>query len=313
MFSLIICTYNRNKFIYECLECIALSADSSDTPNTSGILSDEYEVVLVDNNSTDSTADECKRFAAMYPSVPFRYFLEMQQGLSFARNRGIAEARGDVFVFLDDDAMIRRDYLQNLKKYLLACPDTIAFGGKITPRFEDGVTPAWLSRWTYSLVSAIDMGHNVRLFKGGKYPIGANMGVMRSTVERVGVFNTALGRTGKNLMAGEEKDFFTRVQKLGGGIYYFPEIEVHHVIPPQRTTVEFVKKMGLGIGRSERVRTLDIGKSAFVGRLFQEAIKWCATLILFAGYFIAGKPPKGLILLQFRWNVTKGFLSKNIC
>jgi GT2 family glycosyltransferase len=215
-----------------------------------------------------------------------------------------------VFVFLDDDAMIDRDYLPQLQKYLTDYPDMVAFGGKISPRFETGITPVWLSHWTYSLVSAIDMGDKVQIFKNGKYPIGANMGFRRSVVERVGLFNTALGRTGKNLMAGEEKDFFNRVRELGGNIYYFPGVKVDHVIPPQRTTIEFIKKMGVGIGRSERVRTLDSSSYAFIKRLLVESIKWGATIVLFMFYLLKGTPAKGSILIRFRYQVTKGLLSR---
>ncbi|MDR1974132.1 MAG: glycosyltransferase [Bacteroidales bacterium] len=295
--SLIISTYNRDKFIYECLKCIAISGESSVS----------YEIVLVNNNSTDSTESECERFAADFPQVPFKYFIETQQGLSFARNRGINEAKGDVLVFLDDDAMVCQNYLALLQKCLNEYADTVAFGGKIKPRFENGVTPKWLSKWTYSLVSAIDMGDKVRLFRGNKYPIGANMGFRRATLESAGAFNTELGRAGKNLMAGEEKDIFNRIKVAGGNIYYFPEIEVEHVIPPNRTTYSFIAKMGIGIGKSERVRA---GVSGRINRLILECVKWAASIILFVGYTLLLQPAKGYVLILLRYNVTKGLLGR---
>ena len=131
MISIIVCTYNRDKFIYDCLKRIA----------DNGFPEDGYEMILVNNNSTDSTEQLCKKFISDYPQVQFRYFNETNQGLSYARNRGIAEASGDWVVFLDDDAMMHPGYLSNLKKRLDQYPDAGAFGGEITPEFESGTRP----------------------------------------------------------------------------------------------------------------------------------------------------------------------------
>ena len=130
MFSLIICTYNRDKFLYDTL----LHVVANNFPT------DNYEIVLVNNNSTDNTEQECERFKADFPDVQFRYFVETKQGLSHARNRGIIESRGDVLVFLDDDSFVKPDYLRNLQKQMDDHPEAMAFGGKITPRFETGET-----------------------------------------------------------------------------------------------------------------------------------------------------------------------------
>ena len=97
MLSIIICTYNRDQFLYDALRHVAVN----DYPT------EEYEIVLVNNNSTDTTESECQRFAADFPQVQFRYFVETKQGLSHARNRGIDESRGDVLVFLDDDSFVQ--------------------------------------------------------------------------------------------------------------------------------------------------------------------------------------------------------------
>jgi len=85
---------------------------------------------------------------------------------------------------------------------------------------------------------------------------------------------------------------------------------VQHVIPESRTTKDYIKRMGQGIGMSERLRTLDISKIAYLKRLLSEMIKWVASFILFFGYTIQLQPYKGSILLLFRWNVTKGLFRK---
>lgn len=296
MFSVIICTYNRDKYIYQTLKRIACNK----------IETGKYEIILVDNNSTDNTELECRRFVADYPEVNYFYFKELNQGLSYARNRGVKESRGDVLVFLDDDSFVNDDYLSNLQNYIDNYPDAMAFGGKITPLFEDGITPKWLCSWNYSWVSAIDMGKKVAVFKSGKYPIGANMGVKKECVDRCGLFNTNLGRTKKNLMGGEEKDFFNRVKDNGFTIYYFPDIEVNHLIPPSRTTKEYIEKLGHGIGLSEYRRCKDISGISLVKRRIAELVKWAATIVLWFFYMLIFRIKVGNMLVVFRYNVSKG-------
>ena len=300
MFSIIVCTYNRDKYLYGALQCIA----------ENGYPTDAYEIVLVNNMSTDNTESECQRFQNDYPTVDFRYFVETQQGLSFARNRGIKESHGEFLLFLDDDSYIQPNYLINLQHQLEAFPNADAFGGKIDPVFESGEPPKWLSKWNYSWVSAIDMGDKVCPFEGKAFPIGANMGISKAILSKIGVFNTELGRSKKNLMGGEEKDLFERIRQQGGNIYYFPDVVVQHVIPPSRTTKDYVKRLGEGVGRSERIRTLGKSKWKYLRRLFSELIKWGGTTVLWLGFAFKGQFEKGNILFTFRRRVTSGLLKE---
>ena len=300
MLSIIVCTYNRDKYLYGALKCIA----------ENGFPADAYEIILVNNMSTDNTEAECQRFGHDYPDVNFHYFVETSQGLSFARNRGIKESRGETLLFLDDDSYIQQDYLKNLQRQLNDHPEADAFGGKIDPIFESGEAPKWLSKWNYSWVSAIDMGDRVCQFEGKAFPIGANMGIRKAMLEKIGVFNTQLGRSKKNLMGGEEKDLFERIQQQGGLIYYFPDVIVNHVIPPTRTTKDYVKRLGEGVGRSERIRTLGISRWKYLKRLFSELVKWGGTAILWLGFVLKGQIEKGNILFTFRRKVTSGLLKK---
>ncbi len=298
--SIIVCTYNRDKYLYNALKNIALN----------DFLFSDYEIILINNNSTDNTETECLRFQQDFPQVNFCYFVEINQGLSYARNRGILEAKGEVLVFLDDDAFIRKDYLKNLMVNLKIYPDFAAFGGKITPKFESGIVPKWLSKWTYSWVSGIDLGSEIKLLKKDAHPIGANMGIARRVFTQVGGFNTKLGRTAKNLMGGEEYNLFNRIKEIGGNIYYFPDIVVDHIIPDSRTTTDYIKLLAYANGVSERIRTLNISKFKFFKRLVFETIQWAASFFLLFRYIIVFQPEKGTKLILRRWYVTKGLFSR---
>ena len=107
--SVIVCTYNREKYLGESLQCLARQDLSKDL----------FEIVLVNNRSTDQTEQICKRFSEENHQLNFRYFTEEQAGLSYARNRGINESKGDLIVFLDDDAMADEQYLFEVRQFFL--------------------------------------------------------------------------------------------------------------------------------------------------------------------------------------------------
>ncbi|MBO4469989.1 MAG: glycosyltransferase family 2 protein [Bacteroidales bacterium] len=295
MISVIICTYNRERYIAQALERVSKTEFA------------DYEILVVNNNSTDSSEAKIQAFMEANPAVPVRYFVETKQGLSNARNRGMAEARGDVFVFLDDDSLVQGDYLRTLDEYLTMNPQADAFGGRIEPLFDECPRPKWLCRWSMGWVSALDMGEAVREFEGKAFPIGANMGIRRAMAEKVGPFNPELGRKGGNMDAGEEKDMFRRIRAAGGTIWYFPGLRVQHVIPAKRTTLEYVRRFADGVGISERRRTKADG--TYLRRVAAEFVKWCGTLVLFVWYLITFRPVCGATLVRFRWHVTRRLLS----
>ena len=295
MISVIICTYNRERYIAQALERVSQTTCA------------DYEILVVNNNSTDGTEAKIQAFMAANPAVPVRYFVETKQGLSNARNRGMQEAKGDVFVFLDDDSLVQGDYLKTLEEYLTANPQADAFGGRIEPLFDECPRPKWLCRWSMGWVSALDMGDKVCEFEGKAFPIGANMGMHRSTAEKAGPFNPELGRKGGNMDAGEEKDMFRRIREAGGLIWYFPELRVQHVIPAKRTTLEYVRRFADGVGISERRRTKADG--TYHARVVAEFVKWCGTLVLFVWYLITFRPAIGATLVRFRAHVTRRLLS----
>lgn len=296
--SIIICTYNRDRYILKALE----SCEKQNFPK------DQFEIILINNNSTDNTDNICGDFKRNYPKINFNYFIEKKQGLSFARNRGILEACGNVLVFIDDDAEADLNYLTNLNSHFENF-GYIAGGGKILPKWEIK-KPDWISKYLISLVSALDMGEETKEFIGRKFPIGANMFLKKSLIPKVGLFNTELGRIGKNMLGGEEKDFFYRIKNLGIPLYYLPDVKVWHNIPKERTTKEFVKKQGLGVGLSEQIRCLSISKREYLIRLLLELYKWAGSIVLCLIYFLKIQPAKGNMIIYFRYWVTLGLLKK---
>lgn len=296
MISIIVCTYNREIYLPKMLNSVAQQDCNKD----------DFELIIINNNSTDNSSEICQNFKKNN-KINISYFLEERQGLSFARNRGIKESKGDFLVFIDDDAFLEKCYINELKKYLKDTEVDIGFGGRILPYLECDL-PRWMSDYLSPLMSIIDLGEKIKLFKGYKYPIGANMGVSRSIINRIGNFNEELGRTGTSMIGGEEKDFFLRIKKSKIPIYYFPKILVHHVIPAERLTIQFIKNQALGIGRSECIRVKSKGILGVIKKIIEEKLKWIVSIILFFYYLISLKTSKGWMIVKFRFWVSSGML-----
>lgn len=297
-FSVIICTYNRDKYIYQALESLAIQSFPLSN----------FEVVVVDNNSTDQTRPQCEMFAHDYPAVKMRYCFESQQGLSYARNRGIKESKGDYLLFFDDDATAFPEMLISYNAFFSQNPEVIAAGGAIHPYYET-VQPKWISPFTLRLITgALLLSDYDRPCRAGEYPGGGNAAIKAEAFERYGDFNVALGRNGDSLVGAEEKDLFDRFKSAGESFWFLPRAAIYHHIPGYKLEKPFFNRLTYSMGQSERIRTRDISTSSYYKRVVLEMVKWSASLVLWLYYLLILQPSKGNKLIAFRWNLTRGLL-----
>ncbi len=298
MISVIICTYNRQKYIYNVLKSVA----ENELPRS------EYEIVLVNNNSTDNTEQECRRFQDDYPEVNFHYCVETNQGLSYARNCGIRQSAGDLLAYVDDDATVNKEYLSTYARFFADHPDAVAAGGPILPVYETE-EPSWMTHYTRQLITGkLYLGDKEREFPGGAFPGGGNACYRKSVFDTVGLFNVELGRKGNSLIGAEEKDLFDKMTTNGMHFYYLPNAILYHIIPPHKLTQDYFDRLTYSIGVSERYRTLQISPKKYRNRLMKEAVKWGGTIVLWLYYAFRLQPAKGNKLVAFRRNVTRGLL-----
>ena len=300
MLSAVICTYNREKYIYNVLRSIA----------ENDLSKDGYEIVLVNNNCTDNTEAECLRFKNDFPDVAFHCFHEPNQGLSYARNCGVRESKGDIIIYVDDDAVVNKEYLRTYAEFFSRNHEAAAAGGPITPQYETE-EPEWMSHYTRMLLTgALDLGSKEREFPKGAFPGGGNVAYRRSVFDQIGLFNVELGRKGNSLIGAEEKDLFDRMGSQGMKFYYLPNAILYHIIPERKLTEDYFNRLSLGIGQSERYRTKNVSERKYRKRLLQEAVKWCGTIALWIGFALKGEIKKGNKLVTFRKMVTKGLIGK---
>ena len=245
------------------------------------------------------------------PSVSGRlYFLETNQGLSYARNCGIRNAQGDLLVYVDDDATVNPEYLRTYSDFFTHHPEAVAAGGPILPVYETE-EPEWMTHYTRQLITGkLFLGNNQREFPRGAFPGGGNACYRKSVFDTVGLFNVELGRKGNSLIGAEEKDLFDKMTTHGMHFYYLPNAILYHIIPPHKLTQDYFDRLTYSIGVSERYRTQQISRKKYLNRLCKEAVKWGGTIALWCGFAIRGECSKGNKLVAFRRNVTRGLLGK---
>jgi glycosyltransferase involved in cell wall biosynthesis len=299
MITATISTYNRERYLPQVLD--SLKRQTLDKTL--------FEVVLVDNNSPGNTREITEQFIAANPEMQVSYHLETNQGLSYGRNRGIHEAKGKYITFIDDDAYLKEDYLENLYKHFERDPSIGAIGGPIELDYEE-VVPDWENKYLNSLLGWFDEGSEFKEFTRKSYPRGSNMSFRMDVFERVGGFNVELGRKGSGMAGSEEKDIFQRIYTEGNiKVVYAPDCLIYHCVPLERTTTEFIRKQALGTGQGERWRVKNEGFSATMKRYFSELVKWAGSFVLFFVYLIKGQAAKGKMIVKFRYWVSSALFS----
>lgn len=229
-YSVVIATYNRAADLRETLRSLAGLAP--DGP---------WEVLVVDNNSSDDTRQVVEEAASGYP-VDLRYLFESQQGRSPALNAGIRAARGDVIVTTDDDVRVPSDWLTRAGEALdrLGCEYV---GGRVLPIWG-GPRPRWLTdrggkQW--AVIALLDYGPAPIEF-GARVPLGVNMAFRRGAFDRAGLFDPHTGRRAGTLLGQEVREWCIRARQAGLRGWYAPELTLHHLIPAGRLNKRYFRR-----------------------------------------------------------------------
>lgn len=211
----------------------------------------DYEILVVDNNSTDNTSDVVSEYQGVL-GARLRGVFESRQGLSHARNRAIAEARGEVICFIDDDVIVDPGWLAGHVHAYRADERTVAVGGRVLLHWPDGwVRPAWLTSDLEGFLGRVDAEAEESIMRFPRYPFGCNMSVRRDVARQVGGFCPRLGRKKANLISNEEKLFFYGIHLRNGQVAYAPEALVYHAVPPSRLSKGFFLRRAYSQGVSD--------------------------------------------------------------
>jgi glycosyltransferase involved in cell wall biosynthesis len=236
--SLLVCTYNRCKDLRELLET-ALAQD------TGGEFS--YEIVVVDNNSTDKTRDTVKDFIeAGHGNL--RYLFEARQGKSYALNTALDAAAGWAYVITDDDFILPTGWLRDIYHAFRSHPEAAVISGKVLPRWE-GEVPAWLTKDHWSAIAMADYGEQP-FYADEQNQICLLAGAFRrAPVQDVGGYEPELGVSPDQIGGIEDLDILQRLWKAGHRALYQPHIAFEHKVGANRLTKAYHRRWHKGHGR----------------------------------------------------------------
>ena len=238
--TVIICTYNRCQSLAKTLE----SAAALRLPESDG-----WEVLVVDNNSSDRTREVVEDFCRRYPGR-FRFLFEPRQGKSYALNAGVREAEGDVLAFTDDDVTLEPTWLQNLTAGF--CDRQWAGAGGRTVLAEPFFPPRWLPIGEPDsfevLAASFDRGPEPGELR--EAPYGANMAFRKEMFLKYGGFRTDLGPSPGSQVRSEDTEFGHRLLAAGERLRYEPSAVAYHPLQKERVSKRHLLAWWFDYGRA---------------------------------------------------------------
>jgi glycosyltransferase involved in cell wall biosynthesis len=257
--SVILCTHNPRP---------AALADVLEALRSQALVDFEWDLVVIDNASVPELSTQVDLTAQ--PNA--RIVREDRLGLTYARLRGFAEARGDFLVFVDDDNVLHPDYLRLAARAMSDDATLGAAGGKAIARYEES-PPTWFGDVGIDLACR-DLGESALYasWKGSApaqrtypafAPIGAGLVIRREAFAayaagvEASTVRLDLGRRGTDLASGEDNDIVMTVLEQGWRIAYLPQLWLEHIIPAVRLTRDYLARYAYGSTRTW-VRVLDV-------------------------------------------------------
>lgn len=231
-FTVLICTHNREAWLGQAIDSV-LKTTSHEI---------DYEILIVDNASTDGTKALVEPYLGQNP---VRYIYEPKLGLSNARNTGNANAFGEFVVYLDDDGEAAPGWLEGFLKAFEQHPEASGVGGRIVPKFH-GKEPAWMFEKSMRFYGAYDLGDAVATCE---WVPGGNAAWRLSVIEAAGGFDPNFGRVGDSPALGsEESALIKKVMDSGGVFYYTPYALMYHHIVPEKLKLKWIMTRYYGQG-----------------------------------------------------------------
>ncbi|MFN6566349.1 hormogonium polysaccharide biosynthesis glycosyltransferase HpsE [Dendronalium sp. ChiSLP03b] len=242
-FTVAIPTYNGINRLPKVLECLRSQKDLENL---------KWEIIVVDNNSTDDTAKLVQEYQASYSEhLPLRYCFEPEQGLAFARSRAVKEAQGEFVGFLDDDNLPASNWVIAAYKFGQEHPKVGAYSSQIHGLFE--VEPSQHLKQILFYLAINERGSQAHLYEPRKkgFPPGAGLVVRRQVwQENVPRHLFLIGRVGSSMLPGEDSEALFYIHKAGWEIWYNPAMEMEHIIPSWRLERNYLISLMRGIGLS---------------------------------------------------------------
>jgi len=265
-YTVALCTHNHADRLERTLaDLVALNAPR-----------ESWELLVIDNGCRDGTTELLAR--NIWPSGwMVRVVREEKLGLSNARNRAISEAHGKYVIFMDDDETADPDWLCAYERLIMdEQPD--AFGGSIRVLFED-MRPPWLTDELLGFLGELNRAEQIiPLTDPHTFFHGGNFGIRKSVCDRIGGFNTMLGRKGTDNTGGEEVDFYRRLLAAGLKVWWTPDAIIHHRIQMAKLNRSYFLDLHYRQGRIEAIRRRGQGSRIPPAYIYGQLLRAIATV-----------------------------------
>ncbi|NJN20701.1 MAG: glycosyltransferase family 2 protein [Leptolyngbya sp. RL_3_1] len=250
-------TYNRASSLSQLLSHLSRQIQVEDI---------RWEVLVIDNNSSDNTAKVVQSHQLKWPfQQPLRYILEPVQGAAMARKRAFKEANSQWVGFIDDDNLPAQDWVYQAHRFALDHPEVGAYGGRIKLQSESNLPENFHQISVY--LAIIDRGESEFCYnhrQNNVLPPGTNIVISKKAwIEAVPRNISLLGPSGKNLNSkGEDIEILSHIQKLGIEVWYAPNLQCLHNLPEWRLERAYLLSLawGVGLGR-HHIRMLRLKKT----------------------------------------------------
>jgi len=247
-YSIIIPTYNRANILDKCLQHICELDDPSEN----------WEVLVMNNSSTDNTEDVIKEYQSRIPQL--RYYNTKDPGLHIGRNIGCEKAKGEILCYIDDDSFVSKGWLKGIEDSFTD-PVVVLVGGPSLPKYENE-PPEWINHFwdkvefgkCLDYLSLVDFGNNAG-YISPLYVPGCNFNIRKKILLKIGGFHPDGMPKDKILFRGDGETFVVyKIMDLNLSALYSPEVLIHHYIPKTRQTIEYfcTRAFNQGISNSFR-------------------------------------------------------------
>ena len=235
--AILICTYNNARLLERTLDALRRQRVASSV---------DWRVVVIDNNCTDDTPAVVERFRPLF-DVPLTRVPEPRQGLTPARARGVLSTQSDWLAFVDDDCLLADDWIDQAAIFASEHPECGAFSGKVILEWEDADPPAYTDGYGWAYAET-DLGDRPLR---RDWLAGAGMVLRRTALAQSGWIDRQLldDRIGKRLISGGDVEIGLRIARIAE-IWYNPACRLRHLIPADRTSRRYLRRMIFGLGAS---------------------------------------------------------------
>ena len=236
----------------------------------------DYEIIIVNNNSSDNTEEVIENYIEKYPDTNIKYYFIPKPGQVYARQIGILASQNEILSFTDDDGILSPDWLREILNVFELNKNAVGVAGKIKIRWDEQ-PPEWIYEYE-NYLGKLDYGDEIK-YEVGMYMNAGNLSIKKDVLIEVGGFNPEM--IGEWLVGDGETGLWIKLKKRGCLIGWAPKaIMEHYQIAKKNATVEDIKRRFInnGICIPYNIYAIDKeGNMALIKNMFysfKHKLKW---------------------------------------